>query len=126
MVKNDNSCKDCACYHILREHNRESCDATKDIIVPPELKPLVNMFFSWGTGAKFKSFFTMLWEAQVRMRILIWPLEVPFFLVRKWPLLPKVPIFETKLYFNFVDFQAFFRPFSFVNRVQFSNADAGA
>ena len=24
------------------------------------------MFFSWGTGAKFKSFFTMLWEAQVR------------------------------------------------------------
>ena len=67
MVKNDNSCKDCACYHILREHNRESCDATKDIIVPPELKPLVNMFFSWGTGAKFKSFFTMLWEAQVRM-----------------------------------------------------------
>ena len=67
MVKNDNSYKDCACYHTLREHNRESCDATKDIIVPPELKPLVNMFFSWGTGAKFKSFFTMLWEAQVRM-----------------------------------------------------------
>ena len=30
------------------------------------------------------------------LRILIWPLEVPFFLVRKWPLLPKVPIFETK------------------------------
>ena len=29
-------------------------------------------------------------------RILIWPLEVPFFLVRKRPLLPKVPIFETK------------------------------
>ena len=25
------------------------------------------------------------------------PLEVPFFLVRKWPLLPKVPIFETKI-----------------------------
>ena len=29
------------------------------------------------------------------LRILIWPLEVPFFLVRKRPLLPKVPIFET-------------------------------
>ena len=28
------------------------------------------------------------------LRILIWPLEVPFFLVRKWPLLPKVPIFD--------------------------------
>ena len=30
------------------------------------------------------------------LRILIWPLEVPFFFVRKRPLLPKVPIFETK------------------------------
>ena len=30
------------------------------------------------------------------LRILIWPLEVPFFWVRKRPLLPKVPIFETK------------------------------
>ena len=29
-------------------------------------------------------------------RILIWPLEVPFFVFRKRPLLPKVPIFETK------------------------------
>ena len=29
-------------------------------------------------------------------------------------------------YFNFVDFRAYFRPFSLVNRVQFSNADAGA
>ena len=30
------------------------------------------------------------------LRILIWPLEVPFFLVRKRSLLPKVTIFETK------------------------------
>ena len=30
------------------------------------------------------------------LRILIWPLEVPFFVVRKQSLLPKVPIFETK------------------------------
>ena len=30
------------------------------------------------------------------LRILIWPLEVPFFVVRKWSLLPKVPLFETK------------------------------
>ena len=30
------------------------------------------------------------------LRILIWSLEVPFFWVRKRPLLPKVPIFETK------------------------------
>ena len=29
-------------------------------------------------------------------------------------------------YFNFVDFRAYFGPFSLVNRVQFSNADAGA
>ena len=28
----------------LRAHNRESCDATEDIIVPPDLKPPVNMF----------------------------------------------------------------------------------
>ena len=30
------------------------------------------------------------------LRILIWPLEVPFFVVRKRSLLPKVAIFETK------------------------------
>ena len=29
-------------------------------------------------------------------------------------------------YFNLVDFRAYFGPFSLVNRVQFSNADAGA
>ena len=29
-------------------------------------------------------------------------------------------------YFNFVDFRAYFGPFSLVNRGQFSNADAGA
>ena len=29
-------------------------------------------------------------------------------------------------YFNFVDFRAYFGPFFLVNRVQFSNADAGA
>ena len=29
-------------------------------------------------------------------------------------------------YFNFVDFRAYFGPFPLVNRVQFSNADAGA
>ena len=27
------------------------------------------------------------------LRIFIWPLEVPFFLVQKWALLAKVPIF---------------------------------
>ena len=30
------------------------------------------------------------------LRILIWPLEVPFFVVRKQSLFTKVPIFETK------------------------------
>ena len=30
------------------------------------------------------------------LRILIWPLEVPFFLVRKWAFLAKMPIFGPK------------------------------
>ena len=52
------------------------------------------------------------------LRILIWPLEVPFFWVRKRPLLPKVPIFE-----DFVDFRAYFGPFSLVNRDRQKMAD---
>ena len=35
------------------------------------------------------------WNCESGLRILIWLLEVPFFVVQKWSLLPKVPIFDT-------------------------------
>ena len=35
------------------------------------------------------------WNYKSCLRILIWPTELPFFLVRKHSLLTKVPIFDT-------------------------------
>ena len=45
---------------------------------------------------KIKVIGAIFWEClnyKSGLRILIWPLEVPFFVVRKWSLLPKVTIF---------------------------------
>ena len=57
--------------------------APKSDISPNQIKAIGTIF---GECSNYKS----------GLRILIWPLEVPFFLVPKRPLLAKVPIFGPK------------------------------
>ena len=70
----------------------------------PKIGPKINKIEIWPksdlkvivSGKAFTAIFGKCLNYKSGLRILIWPPEVPFFVVRKQSLLPKVPIFETK------------------------------